>query len=103
VQAYQTSQCMVARGDIFLAKWRSSFIGSSDGKMNVQSACALNTRYILILFSHLRLGLPSRIFPSGFPNKTLYTFLFASMRATYPAHLILVINILIAFGEQYKL
>jgi hypothetical protein len=25
-------------------KWRSTFAGSSDGKINVQSACALNTR-----------------------------------------------------------
>jgi hypothetical protein len=45
VQAYQTSQCVVPRGDMFLGKWRSSFAGSSDGKMNVQSTCALNTRY----------------------------------------------------------
>jgi hypothetical protein len=45
-QAYQTSQYVVTRGGIFLGKWRSSFAGSSDGKMNVQSACALNTRYI---------------------------------------------------------
>jgi hypothetical protein len=44
-QAYQTSQYMVPREDIFLAKWSSSFAGSSDGKINVQSACALNTRY----------------------------------------------------------
>jgi hypothetical protein len=29
----------------FLGKWRSSFAGSSDGKMNVQSACALNILY----------------------------------------------------------
>jgi hypothetical protein len=42
VQAYQTSQYVVPRGGIFLCKWRSSFTGSSDGKMNVQSACALN-------------------------------------------------------------
>jgi hypothetical protein len=46
VQAYQTSQYVVPRGGIFLGKWRSSFAGSSDGKMTVQSACALNTRYI---------------------------------------------------------
>jgi hypothetical protein len=45
VQAYQTSQYVVPCGGIFLGKWRSSFAGSSDGKMNVQSACALNTRY----------------------------------------------------------
>jgi hypothetical protein len=44
VQAYQTSQHVVPRG----GKWRSSFAGSSDGKMNVQSACALNTRYLNI-------------------------------------------------------
>jgi hypothetical protein len=48
VQAYQISQYAVPRGGIFLGKWRSSFAGSSDGKMNVQSACALNTRYILL-------------------------------------------------------
>ena len=30
-------------------------------------------RSILILFTHLRLGLPSGLFPSGFHTKTLYT------------------------------
>jgi hypothetical protein len=49
VQAYQTSQYVVPRGGIFLGKWRSSFAGSSDGKINVQSACAPNTRYMLYI------------------------------------------------------
>jgi hypothetical protein len=45
MQAYQTSQYVVPRGGIFLGKRRSSFAGNSDRKMNVQSACALNTPY----------------------------------------------------------
>jgi hypothetical protein len=45
VQAYQTSQYVVPRGGIFLDQWHSFFAGSSDDKMNVQSACAQNTRY----------------------------------------------------------
>jgi hypothetical protein len=48
VQAYQTSQYVIPRGGIFLGKWRSSFVGSADGKINVQSACTPNTRYIHI-------------------------------------------------------
>jgi hypothetical protein len=41
-QAYQASQYVVLRSKIFLGRWRNTS-GSSDGKMNVQSACALNT------------------------------------------------------------
>ena len=42
---------------------------------------------ILIISSHLRLSLPSDLFPSGFPTQTLCPPLLASLRATYPAHL----------------
>jgi hypothetical protein len=38
-------------------------------------------RSILILSTHLRLGLPSGLFPSAFPSNILYAFLFAPIRA----------------------
>ena len=43
---------------------------------------------ILILSSHLRLGLPNGLFPSGFPTSTLCTTLSSPIRATGPVHLI---------------
>ena len=56
----------------------------------------------LILSSYLGLGLASVLFPSGFPTNTLYTPLLSSIRATFPAHLILDFIPRTILGEQYR-
>ena len=58
-------------------------------------------RFTLILSSHLSFGLPSGLFLSGFPTKTLCAPLLSPIRATCPAHLILFDLITRTFGEEY--
>ena len=60
-------------------------------------------RSIVILSTHLCLGLPSGLFPSGFPTKTLYAPISSPIRATCSAHLILLDFITrTILGEQYR-
>jgi len=49
------------------------------------------------------MGLPSGLFPSGLPTKTLYTLPVTLIRATSTAHLILIDFIIrTILGEQYR-
>ena len=60
-------------------------------------------RYSLILSSHLRLGLPNGLFPSGFRTRTLCTPLKSPIRATCPAHLILLdFTTRTILGKEYR-
>ena len=60
-------------------------------------------RSILLLSSQIRLVLPSSLFPSGLPTKTLYASLLFPIRATCPAYFIILGLITrMLFGEQHR-
>ena len=64
----------------------------------------ISLSYILILFSHLCLGLPKGIFPVGVSVKMLKALLPSSILVTWPAHLnLLDLITLTILGERYKL
>jgi hypothetical protein len=65
----------------------------------------ISPRSILILSTHLHIGLPSPsvLLPSNFPINNLYAILFFPIHATCLTHLILNLIILIILGEECKL
>ena len=69
------------------------------------SLIPISSRSILILASHLRLGLPKDLFPVGLALKILKALLPSSILATYPAHLNLLdlITLTNILGDRYKL
>jgi len=73
-------------------------------KPDYSSPCPQTTslKIHLNVISHLRLGLPSGLFPSGFSTKTLYTSLLSPIYVPCPAHPIpfyLITRTI--FGEGY--
>ena len=74
-----------------------------EGSLPHSQVHATSWRSFLILSSHLRQRLPSGLFLSGFPTKTLYTCDLSPIRAACPAHLILLDFITCTvLGEEYR-
>jgi hypothetical protein len=63
----------------------------------------ISLRHVIILWSHLLLGLSSGIFPLDYQTKILFLFLFSPMLATCSfISVLLALIILIIFGKEYK-
>jgi hypothetical protein len=74
----------------FITVFTRSFHWSLSWSRWIQSIPShpISLRSILILSTHLRLGLPSSLLPYDFPTNILYAFLFSPIRATCLALLI---------------
>ena len=76
---------------------------SSESSIQSMAPHPTSWRPILILSTHLLLGLPCGLFPSCFPTKTLYKPLLSPVNVTYHAHLILLDFITRSIlGEEYR-
>ena len=89
----------------FITAFKSALHLSLSWASSIQSIYPHLTswRSILILSSHLRLGLPSGLFHLAFPIKTLWKSLLCPVRTTCSTHLILLDFITRKiYGEQYR-
>ena len=91
---------------MFITAFTSARHLSLSSASSIQSIPPLHPtswRSILILSSHLRLGLPCGLIPSVFPTKILYTSHLSPVRATCSDHLIFLDFITrTILGEEYR-
>ena len=106
-----TSFQLVKKFPAFYGTWRFLTPLTSACHLSLSRASSVQSilphptswRSILILSSHLCLGHPSGLFPSGFCTKTIYTPLLSPIHATCPLHLILLAFITQKIlGEEYR-
>ena len=71
---------------VFITVFTTTCHLSLSWAISILSTPPTDLRSILILSSHLRLGLPIAIFPSSIPNKTLHAPLLSPTRATYRSY-----------------
>jgi hypothetical protein len=60
---------------------------------------SMSLRTVLPIISHLRVDLPSGLFPAGFPTNSLYAFLLSALRHT--ERICDLVN-LVTFGEDWE-
>jgi len=106
-----TGSQLVKKFPAFYGTWRFFTMFTRACHLSLSSARSTQSmtphptsyRLILILSSHLCLGLPGCLFTSGFPTKTLYAPHLSPIHATCPTHhTFLDLIAWIIFGEGYR-